>query len=382
MNINNVNSAKGNFFYMKNKSENLNNTHANNSISKQNKSLNIKLVNNEDNMSFEDSMYNDVLISADMTYIGGDDVDKIDFITDKTKKYIDYINKNFQGEEKDHYLSVLNEVSNKVKGDIAEQISKGFSNFLNLNEKDTASLKDNVISIINNKISGKVDEDRINSSESLDYKGLKNLNAAIKGISKDFLDVNISVGFFDVTGRSSYLGLAMMKANFISEKTNIPDKFKNKLLEVVGAKVDGENKHTLINQAVFESLQGNSKTRLKNESYYSWAKDIVPEKIKDIIYNTYKDFKNMKFDNVNFRSQFMDLLNHIDSLYSKNIEYNQNKDSESGKNISGSLKEAKNKINDAITSSWNDFLNKININEDKSSYYFTASNHNLIDNLA
>lgn len=342
--------------------------------------------NNEFGNNFVNKMYQDVVDFKNSSYnsFSGDNIDRIDTTIYKSKKYTEYINNNFNGTEKDTYLAVLNKAVSYTENDIAENISKGFSEFLNLNNKDTINIKNNVISIISDKINGNVSENKDASDLSMDYDGLKTLSSAIKGISKN-INVEISVGLFDVAGRTASLGLAMMKTNFIVEKTNLPYKLKMQLLTSVTDKVIEQTKNTLINQTIFNDAQNIialersgalNKFSSKNNDNVGYCN------IKNDIDSIYKKFNNIKFNNIDFKSQLLDLLKNINTLYSQQVNYYKDADYQSGTHISKGIEKSQTTFSDKLTSDWDKFIDNTNINEDKSIYYLPASNHNAIATLA
>lgn len=388
MNVNSANNTRSDFltkdYTIKNRPNNT--TSAIKSNITQNELLNERISHdNETSCDFVNNMYQDVIDIKNSSYnsVSDDNIARIDTTVDKSKQYTEYINNNFQGKEKDDYLEVLSKAVSYSENEIADSVSKGFSEFLNLNEVDTKNISNNVISIISDKINGNISIDTIGSNLSMDYDGLKTLSSAIKGFSKN-INVDISVGLFDVAGRTASLDLAMMKTNFIVEKTNLPDKLKMQLLTSVTDKVIEQNKNTLINQTILINAQDiialeriGALRKFSGKNNYN----VESNNIKNNIDNIYKEFNNIKFDKNHFKTQLLDLLKNINTSYSEQVNYNKDVDYQSGTNISMGIEKSQTTFSDKLSSDWNNFIDNTNIKDDKSTYYLPASNHAVIDTV-
>lgn len=326
----------------------------------------------EDQDNIEQAMFKDFndITKSDMynTVYHQDNTKTLDRLVDVAKSYNKYINDNFKGDEKDAYLksldSYINSAETMISGDTSSQIGK----FLNLSKEETASLQSNINSIIDERISGKTNAAK--SSSDLDYSNLKTLGAGVASISKDLgLTVDSSA---DGNSFVASLGMAKVKADFIAEKTSLPDNIKKKLL-------------TSVNDKVNEGINNINKfleTAEKIHAVFAKEKGInLPshmEILKERLSGTYNQFKNIKFDK-NFRLGLLNILESINKQYSDDIDYYKKIDEKLGTKISESLKEKQASFAENITSDWNDFVDSINITEDKSQYYLPSSEHNIVN---
>lgn len=338
-------------------------------------SYNDKLANNfENNMRADITGY--IIDDMNCDFASGDGMAKIDTLVKKSEEYTSYINKSYEGAERDWYLSALNQNVNDEAYNIAEYMSNGFSKFLSLNEKDADSLKTDIASIIMSRTGRKSSADSSKAGMNLDYDDLKTLNTAVRGINKD-LGIGNGASSLDFTAQAAYLGQALMKANFVAEKTNLPDKLKKHLSDAVLSKVQKGIKDILSTEKVSEYFRNvwakEKNVTLNNSIYDSVKKDIA---------NIYEGFNKVNFKGRDFRTQFMKLLQFINESYLEKIQVYKDADKKLGTNTASRLEKAQSTFNDNFSSDWNDFIDNVSIEGDKSIYYLQASNHNLIDVLA
>lgn len=308
-----------------------------------------------------------------------DNTQKIDNLVDTAKKYTKYINDNFNGDKKQTYLDSLNGYVNSARNLISSEISCNIGKFFDLDANDISDIKNNINSIIDNKLNNTTTKSKTTSLKDMNYQDLKILSAGIEGIGKSLMEDFYCSDGFNVAA----LGMAKMKTNFIVEKTNLSDNIKTKLSDYV------DNKLTKELDSIYKALEFMQKQRevFAKEKGFS-LEDITGEnsfsrleKLKGRASNTYKKFTNIKFD-MNFMNNFLGIMKNINDQYSDDIDYYKKVDAKLGTGISKSIVESQKTINDKLTCDWNDFIDKVYIEDDKSQYYLPSSNHNIVYTFA
>lgn len=337
-----------------------------------------------DSNMFKDlyGFYNNLNVASPMIY--KDATKDLDAFVDAVKKHTEYINKNFQGDEKEKYLSALNSCVNNAKTGISSNIAFGLVNFLGLDKKDLTDITSTIDSIINDQINGVSSTKKVTSLKDMDYKSLKTLSAGIESISND-LSSTIFSGSGDVNSYISALGLAKLKSNFLSEKTNLSSSIKKQLSDAVDLKVE-TGITDIINTQKFARHLRTVWAHEKNMSLGDIEGingDQFLENLKERTNKMYKDFSSIKF-NKYFMNNMFDLVQLINKQYSKDINYYENVDNKLGTGISSSLSKSQKSLTDNINSSWNDFIRKVSAadGDDNSQYYLPSSSHNIVDLLA
>lgn len=345
--------------------------------------------------STEDALYKDEVnqsMSADFSSLVGlsgfsvlsisDNTPKIDTLVNMTQKYTKYINDNFDGDKKQNYLDSLSFYVNSTKESIASEISCNISKFFNLNAQDASDVKNNIGSIIDNKLNNiTTPKKEATSFKDMNYDDLKILSAGIESISKSMYSDYYSSE--DGTYQVASLGMAKMKANFIVAKTDLSTSIKtelsncvdNKIIEEIG---DISKKQEFVEKLreVFAKEKGFSLEDITGDNSTK-----ILEKLKERTSNTYKKFKNVVFDK-DFMNNVLGIMNDIKNQYSDDIDYYKKVDDKLGTGISKSLAESQSTITEKLNSDWNNFINKVYTGNDKSQYYLPSSNHNVVDSFA
>lgn len=315
---------------------------------------------------------NSSMYSQDNTY-------KIDKLVDTAKKYTKYINDNFTGAKKQDYLNSLNGYMNYAKDLISSEISYNIGRFFDLDNNDISGIKNNIDSIIYNRLNNITTTGEATSLKDMNYKDLKILSAGIDGISKSLLQDFYSSSGYGV----STLGMAKMKTNFIVEKTNLSASLKTKLSSFV------DNKIAKDLDSIYKSIEFTQMQRevFARERGYSLA-DITGvdsssrvKYLKERTLDNYRKFANVKFD-MNFMKSFLSIMKSVNKQYSEDIDYYKKIDAKLGSEIAKSISEKQRTITDDLSCDWNDFIDKVYTSEDKSQYYLPASNHNIVDAFA
>lgn len=313
------------------------------------------------NKNFEDTMHSNIfkglkgylgcgITESINSYISGEELlSNIDNIVKKERHYKNYINKNFHGTERKEYLKSLNENIDYAKDVIADSIVTKISCSLSCTTEELKDIKKDITSIIDNKIVGRNNSNKLTSIKDINYKDLKNIITGIDSINEN----STSNSFIN-------LGYAAMKANFINEKTDLPASIKAKFLENV------ENQKNAILMKI--SLDEVFKRSMGREEYNKFDK-MYFDRLKKTTTQTYNNFSKLNFSK-NFTENFIDELQRIENFYSKNKEYFNNANYESEK------------VNyNNFASRWNNFINKIEISEEKSKYFLPSDENKLIDVL-
>lgn len=308
-----------------------------------------------------------------------DNTEKIDNIVDMSKKYTKYINDNFNGDKKQNYLDSLNGYVNFAKDIVSSEISFNIGKFFNLDKNDISDIKNNIDSIIDKKLKNTTIIDKTTSLKDMNYQDLKILNIGIEEISKSMIrDFYFSDGL-----NVSALGMAKMKTNFIVERTNLSDKIKTKLSDCVDKKITEEL------DSIYKALDFSQRQRkvfakekgVSLEEITGIDSSTRLEKLKERTSNTYKKFKNIKFDN-NFMNNFLSIMKNINEQYLDDINYYKKVDAELGTGISKSISELQRTITDKLTCDWDNFIDKVYTEDEKSQYYLPSSSHNIVDTFA
>lgn len=304
-----------------------------------------------------------------------DNTQKIDNLADTAKKYTKYINENFSGDKKQNYLDSLNGYVDFAKGLVSSEISFNIGKFFNLNGNDTSDIKNNIDSIIDNKLNNIAGTKKTTSLKDMNYQDLKVLSAGIDSISKSFEDFYFSGDGLNV----GYLGMAKMKTNFIVEKTNLSDSIKTKLSECV------DNKITKEMDSIYKALEFMDKQRkakgfllkhITDEESFS-----ILKKSKEHVSKTYKKFANVKFDK-DFMNNLLNIIKDSNEKHSDDTDYYKKVDVKQGTGTSKSISKSQNDTTDKLACDWNNFIDKVYTGDDKSQYYIPSSNHNIVNIFA
>ncbi|ENK1243829.1 hypothetical protein AB2063_001986 [Clostridium botulinum] len=177
--------------------------------------------------------------------------------------------------------------------------------------------------------------------------------------------------------------MAKMETNFIIEKTNLSTNIKKELSDCVDNKINESLNDIYKAFNVFQKLQnvfakekGFLLDDITGEDSLSRLKELQERNS-----NTYDKFKNIKFDK-NFMNNFLNIMKNINKQYSDNIKYYKDIDYKLESKTSNHILELQKTINDRLTSDWNDFIDKIDIKDNKSKYYLPSNDHNIINNFA
>ncbi|KAJ52461.1 hypothetical protein BD780_001096 [Clostridium tetanomorphum] len=308
-----------------------------------------------------------------------DNTQKIDTLVNATKKYTQYINDNFDGDKKQKYLDSLNKYVNLAKSSISDEISCNISKFFKLDINDTNDIKNNISSIIDNKLNNTTKTDKSTSLKDMNYEDLKILSAGIESIGKNLMEDFYCSDGYNVAS----LGMAKMKTNFIVQKTNLSDNIKKKLSDCVDNKVNKEL-DCIFKVQGFAQRQREVFAREKGfllEDITGVDSSSRLEQLKKRTSNTYKKFTNIEF-NMNFMNSFLNIMKDINKQCSDDIDYYKKVDAKLGTGISKSISESQKTITDKLTCDWNDFIDKMYIEDDKSQYYLPSSNHNIVCTFA
>lgn len=308
-----------------------------------------------------------------------DNTQKIDNLVNTAKKYTKYINDNFNGDKKQTYLDSLNGYVNSAKDLISSEISCNIGKFFDLDANDISDIKNNINSIIDNKLNNTTTKSKTTSLKDMNYEDLKILSAGIESIGKNLMEDFYCSDGYNVAS----LGMAKMKTNFIVQKTNLSDNIKKKLSDCVDNKVNEDLDCIFKLQGfaqrlreVFAREKGFSLEEITGVDSSSRL-----EQLKKRTSNTYKKFTNIEF-NMNFMNSFLNIMEDINKQCSDDIDYYKKVDAKLGTGISKSIAESQKTINDKLTCDWNDFIDKMPIEDDKSQYYLPSSNHNIVYTFA
>lgn len=274
-----------------------------------------------------------------------DNTPKIDALADMAQKYTKYINENFDGDKKQDYLNSLSSYVNSTKASIASEITSNISEFFKLSAKDADDVKSNINSIIDNRLNNTKSTKESTSLKDMNYDDLKTLNASIEGISKSLY--NDFYSSENVDSRVGAMGMAEMKTSFIQEKTNLPSNIKI----MISDRVNNEISKGIDEVCAYEKLSEHLKKVFNHEnddSYNNPNNDMI-EKFRQRVLNTYKKFKDIKFD-TDFMNNFINMMNNYSD--------------------------------DDHTSDWDNFVDKVYEKKDRSKYYLPSTKHNIINSFA